>query len=179
MLLSLAALLLAPQAECTASDQDSWLTPIRAEPGEIRHIHAQRVFAVLDNKVAVAIAQVSRLPFVPLTDSEAQALTGIAATTPGVVASAIVKAPETALDDGFASAEEAAEQARALRGKLSPWLVRAVYPTPNSSASASWFGDTLSISAGGMGCALYARHPVVVWLEKMPHRISVEAMAIR
>lgn len=178
MLLTLAALLLAPQADCTARDSDSWLTPIAtSSDGAARKIHSQRVVAVTDDQVKTATAYLSVLPFKPLTDREAASFTGRADPGDAILEDAIEHAADSYESDGFASAEESIAEARALRGKLSPWLVRAVYPTPNAFVGASWFGTTLSVTAGGMGCAPFARHPVVIWLDKMPHRVEVTASA--
>jgi hypothetical protein len=60
---------------------------------------------------------------------------------------------------------------------LSPYLVRAVYPTPSPHLSATLNGGVLRVSASGLGCAPFVKHPVVIYLERAPETIEVTADA--
>lgn len=60
---------------------------------------------------------------------------------------------------------------------LSPYLVRAVYPTPSPQLSATLTGGVLRMSASGLGCAPFLKHPVVIYLERAPRTVEVTADA--
>jgi hypothetical protein len=60
---------------------------------------------------------------------------------------------------------------------LRPYLVRAVFPTANPSLDLRWDGVRLDVFAGGLGCAPYVKHPVVVFLERQPKHVFVMASA--
>jgi hypothetical protein len=60
---------------------------------------------------------------------------------------------------------------------LSPFLVRAVYPTASPVLSATLLDGVLRISAGGLGCSPFLKHPVVIYLERAPVTIEVSADA--
>jgi hypothetical protein len=63
--------------------------------------------------------------------------------------------------------------------RLRPYLVRAVFPSPNPSPmlGADWDGDDLYVFAGGLGCLNYTKHPIVVFLDRKPRRVFVTAMS--
>ena len=63
------------------------------------------------------------------------------------------------------------------RQSLRPFLVRAVYPTPHPTFDLGWDGTRLDVFAGGLGCAPYVKHPIIVFLERKPHRVFVMASA--
>lgn len=58
-----------------------------------------------------------------------------------------------------------------------PYLVRAVFPSPNAIVEASWFGDVLRVSAGALGCAPFLKHPVILLLNRVPVTVDVQASA--
>ncbi len=58
-----------------------------------------------------------------------------------------------------------------------PYLVRAVYPTAHPSISVGWHGNDLYVFAGGLGCAPYEEHPIIVYLDRSPARVFVSASA--
>jgi hypothetical protein len=59
-----------------------------------------------------------------------------------------------------------------------PSQVRAVYPGPNPRVVAIWIGrPRLVLSADGMGCARFVKHPLVLWLDRGPARLFVVAGA--
>jgi hypothetical protein len=61
--------------------------------------------------------------------------------------------------------------------RLKPYLVRAVFPSGNPMVGADWDGDDLYVFAGGLGCAAYKKHPVVMFLGRKPKRVFVRAMS--
>jgi len=58
-----------------------------------------------------------------------------------------------------------------------PYLARAVFPTPRPMVIVNWYGADLYVFAGGLGCAPYEKHPVVVFLDQRPERVFVSASA--
>lgn len=60
---------------------------------------------------------------------------------------------------------------------LHPYLARAVFPVPGASLDVRWDGFRLDVFAGGLGCAAYAKHPVIVFLERQPRNVIVIASA--
>ena len=81
------------------------------------------------------------------------------------------------LSDAEAARFSGKENATGLRHKLRPYLVRAVYPTGNPSLHVTWNGHRLDVFAGGLGCAPFAKHPIVVFLERRPRELFVMASA--
>lgn len=65
------------------------------------------------------------------------------------------------------------EQGRQLR----PYLVRAVFPTPSPKLDVRWSGSSLQVFAGGLGCAPFAKHPIIVFLHHQPTQVFVMASA--
>ena len=61
--------------------------------------------------------------------------------------------------------------------RLRPYLVRAVFPSPNPTVGVSWNGGNLFVFAGGLGCAPYVKHPIVVFLDRSPKQVFVRATA--
>lgn len=60
---------------------------------------------------------------------------------------------------------------------MRPYLVRAVFPSPNVRVSVERLGDDLNVFAGGLGCFPYKKRPVIVYLDRAPDRIFVSAAA--
>jgi len=58
-----------------------------------------------------------------------------------------------------------------------PYLIRAVYPTASPSISVGWHGNDLYVFAGGLGCAPYEQHPIIVYLDWPPASVFVSASA--
>jgi hypothetical protein len=56
-----------------------------------------------------------------------------------------------------------------------PYLVRAVFPTPNSNLELRWVGDDLHVEAAGLGCAPFSNRPIVVFLNRRPASVFVIA----
>jgi hypothetical protein len=62
--------------------------------------------------------------------------------------------------------------------KLEPHLVRAVFPTDRPKLGVSWDNNgNLFVFAGGLGCAPFSKHPIVIFLDREPQRIFVSASA--
>ncbi|HMN53108.1 MAG TPA: hypothetical protein PKC32_02825 [Sphingopyxis sp.] len=59
----------------------------------------------------------------------------------------------------------------------SAFLVRAVYPTRRPTLNVGWVGNDLHVFAGGLGCAPFTKHPLVVFLDHEPERVFVMASA--
>ena len=78
-----------------------------------------------------------------------------------------------------------AEEVRRFAGDLAPlrgtgatpYLIRAVYPTAHPSISVGWHGNDLYVFAGGLGCAPYVQHPIIVYLIRPPASVFVSASA--
>ena len=88
----------------------------------------------------------------------------------------------TALLATAGSVEITPQQARQFSGQSSlpggrPYLVRAVFPTPHPVVNVNWRGADLYVFAGGLGCAPYEKHPIVVFLDKQPIQVFVSATA--
>jgi len=66
---------------------------------------------------------------------------------------------------------------QASRSDATPYLVRAVFPTSRPNVSVSWHGPDLYVFAGGLGCAPYLKHPIVVFLDQRPVQVFVSASA--
>ena len=81
------------------------------------------------------------------------------------------------LSDAEARKFSGEENATGSRPKLRPYLVRAVYPTGNPTLHVAWNGHRLDVFAGGLGCAPFAKHPIVVFLERRPREVFVMASA--
>ena len=81
------------------------------------------------------------------------------------------------LSDAEARRFSGVENGTSSRPKLRPYLVRAVYPTGNPMLSVRWNGQRLDVFAGGLGCAPFAKHPIIVFLESPPREVFVMASA--
>lgn len=55
------------------------------------------------------------------------------------------------------------------------YLVRAVYPTPYSVVRVGWLMNDLHVFAGGLGCAPFEKHPIIVYLDRQPESVFVSA----
>lgn len=62
-------------------------------------------------------------------------------------------------------------------GHLRPYLVRAVFPTPAPTLKVSWSGNDLHVFAGGLGCFVFTKQPIVLFLDREPTSIYVMASA--
>jgi hypothetical protein len=58
---------------------------------------------------------------------------------------------------------------------LHPYLVRAVFPTPYSNLAVQWSGNDLHITAEGLGCLAYKKHPAILFLDRKPAAVFVSA----
>jgi hypothetical protein len=67
--------------------------------------------------------------------------------------------------------------ARISNHKLRAYLVRAVFPTPHPRFWVKWDGVRLDVFAGGLGCAPFTKHPIIVLLERRPREVYVGASA--
>lgn len=60
---------------------------------------------------------------------------------------------------------------------MRPYLVRAVFPSPNARVTVERLDDDLNVFAGGLGCFPYKKRPVIVYLDRAPDRVFVSAAA--
>jgi hypothetical protein len=60
---------------------------------------------------------------------------------------------------------------------LRPYLVRAVFPVLNPVLGVRVQGSALTVLAGGLGCAPFVKHPIIVYLEREPVDVFVIASA--
>ena len=60
---------------------------------------------------------------------------------------------------------------------LQPYLVRAVFPVSNPVLGVRVQGSALTVLAGGLGCASFVKHPIIVYLEREPVDVFVIASA--
>ena len=58
-----------------------------------------------------------------------------------------------------------------------PYLVRAVFPTPNPMLTVRWNGNDLHVHATGLGCSPFTNHPLLVFLDREPAHVFVTASA--
>lgn len=148
--LSLAGPLASPalaQSACNAPSRDEWLT---SPP-----------VGATEQVVPIAPFQLFQIPS-PMVD-EAIAMLVTAEFVP-LDRSDLVRLIG---DNGFPGVEM----------RLRPYLVRAVYPVANPQFLPAWRGNVLRIEAYGMGCAPFVKHPVVIYLDRVPARIEVRASA--
>lgn len=71
----------------------------------------------------------------------------------------------------------AGEPAQLRGSETTPYLVRAVFPPAHPSISVGWHGNDLYVFAGGLGCAPYVQHPIIVYLDRSPASVFVSASA--
>jgi hypothetical protein len=77
---------------------------------------------------------------------------------------------------GASEPSESIRYARTLYGKLKPYLVRGVAANPGKSVfSISWCNTDLCVGNGALGKVNYERKPLIVYLEKEPTALWVNA----
>lgn len=81
------------------------------------------------------------------------------------------------LDNAGVAALTGLQPGDAAQNGLKPFLVRAVYPVRQPRLELRWIGARLDVSASGLGCARFVKHPLVVWLEQLPYEVHVHASA--
>ena len=60
--------------------------------------------------------------------------------------------------------------------RLKPYLVRAVFPSGDPTTGLSWGPHSrLRVFAEGLGCNLYVKHPIIVFLDRRPKQVFVVA----
>jgi hypothetical protein len=65
----------------------------------------------------------------------------------------------------------AAAKLKPAGARLTPYLVRSVYPVPDSTVRVTWYGDYLEVFGIGEGCAPFTNTPVVVFLDRPPKQV--------
>jgi hypothetical protein len=176
--------------------RDSWYTDSDdATPGEWTEVHQPLILPVVHSKINSAVAMLETKSAIPLSLEQAQTLLDVKTLDPDALLEEAAKDADTnaeerekeSRDPFFANSvswmkEEAAKHrktaanARSLKGKLKPYLVRALYLNEGTGRFyASVKDSTLSVSHGSLGhfAVPMKRRPVVIFLEKAPTKVYV------
>jgi len=94
-----------------------------------------------------------------------------------VVDRAVADAEAESRLPGAPKPSESIGYAQTLYGKLKPYLVRGVAANSNSVFSISWCGTDLCVGNGALGKVNYERKPLIVYLEKEPTALWVNAVS--
>jgi hypothetical protein len=84
---------------------------------------------------------------------------------------ATVEAAALSLADAARFTGVAPAKLKPARAALTPYLVRSVYPVPESTVRVTWYGDYLEVFGIGEGCAPFTNTPVVVFLDRAPKQV--------
>lgn len=173
-----------PMREVSATDNaemnaaKEWLNPwLEGSKKKPQIIQRSRIFVVPVTERSQAIALLRSDSVVPLNDEQASRLLGRRAPTGDeVVDSTISNAQPESKMPGSLSVTENVKYAQTLYGKLKPYLVRAVAANEGRRMFfASWYDDDLSVFNGSFGGFHYVREPLIIYLEKQPQKVWVDA----
>jgi hypothetical protein len=156
-----------------------WLKPWG--PGQnVQHQHVQRarVFKVPQKDLrdeALSLLEVQSA--VPLTSLQAaHFLGGTAPSGNEVVNRSIADAGAESRIPGNPSVDASVTYASTLIGRLNPYLVRAVAANPGNFVFVVGFcGNDLCVFGGSLGEYNFAREPLVVYLERQPVDVWIDA----
>ena len=70
----------------------------------------------------------------------------------------------------------AADKLKLKKSRLKPYLIRAVFPSPNpEDLGVRWRGETLYVRASSYSCTRFTNHPIIVFLQRRPKAVKVKA----
>jgi hypothetical protein len=177
--------------------RDSWYTDSDdATPGEWTEVHPPLILPVVHSKINSAVAMLETKSVIPLSLEQAQTLLDEKSLDADALLEQAAKeadaeaerrekeskepsfAKETAarFKELAAQHRQTAANARSLKGKLKPYLVRALYLNEGTGHFyASVKDSTLSVYHGSLGhqAVPMKRRPLVIFLEKEPTKVLV------
>jgi hypothetical protein len=156
----------------------SWLNPWTFEVNkQFQIVEEARIFVVPPTMRNEAIALLASGPVASLTDEQASRLLGVRAPTGDQIVDATISDAQTESKiSGRPPSAEIAYHAHTLYGKLRPYLVRAVAANAGGRIFfASWQENDLCVLNGSLGGFHYIRMPLIVYLERQPKRVWIEA----
>jgi hypothetical protein len=180
-----------------ATNRDSWYAESAdATPGEWSEVHRPLILPVAHDKIDSAVSMLETKSAIPLSLQQTQTLLDVKSLDPDALleeaakdADAEAEKREKESQEPFFAGETAARfkelaaqhrqtaaKARALKGKVKPYLVRALYLNEGTGQfSASFKDSTLSVFHGSLGhhAVPMKRRPLVIFLEKAPTRVYV------
>lgn len=170
-----------PMIRCTGPADNPWLTRQPASASSAILIDAPRVFPLPPGRIEEAVGRLVEESFVALDDGEVAHFLGAAPDTNAMADRLVARAPVHAGSGPPPSLNGVnidwnGTYAKSLRGRLRPYLVRGVLSV--LPPVAQWRGEVLSILSGGIGCGAFTKLPMIVYLEKQPAAVTVEASAI-
>lgn len=145
-------------------------------------VERARIYVVPDSMREEAIVQLQMQPAVLLDDNElthyldSQTLSGDEILEKAIADPSV----ETRREPGDLAASFDVAYLKTLRGRLRPYLVRAVVANKgNYTFRVAWYGNALGISSGSLGVISYYRKPLIVFLEAMPENVWINAIATK
>ena len=143
-------------------------------------VERARVFVVPDSKRDEAIKQLQDQSAVLLSDEELKRYLGSQAPTGDEVLDKAIADPsvETGSMPGDLAASDDVLYLKTLRGKLQPYLVRAVVANNgNYTFRVGWYGNDLGVASASLGQLNFYRRPLIVFLEAKPENVLASAIA--
>jgi hypothetical protein len=167
-----------------AIDAGRWLNPwddsrLRQKPQTIQQ---ERIFVVPDRFRGEAIALLESQPAVAISQEEYSHLLGVQHPPFGdeIVDEIIKNAERETKIPGGLAADENITYARALYGKLRPYLVRAVAANSGGKEfGAAFLGTQLYVMNFSLGEFHYERKPVIIFLENRPEAVWIVARSAK
>jgi hypothetical protein len=184
-ILILSSLFLSAQRVQTSVSSESkaaklWLKPSGPSQNvQYQHVQRARVFSVKWELRDDAFGLLETRSVVPLAIAQAaHLLGGNAPSGDEVVNATIADAEAESRIAGNPPATASVTYAQTLFGRMSPYLVRAVAANPGNFAFTVGFcGNDLCVFGGSLGPINYAREPLVVYLERQPGDVWIEAQS--
>jgi hypothetical protein len=193
--LAVPSLLLAQ--EPAATNRNSWLTTSVQPPPRDHEIHRERILPVPSGHAKDAVAMLQAKSSVPLSLPEAAKLLEVASIDPDALLEQAAQKEDAEADkrervskDPFFAGDTAekmkqwakehrqtAAQARSLKGKTKPYLVRGLVLSEGTGSFSACLKDpTLWVYHGCLGrhAVPMKRQPVVVFLEQEPKTVYVD-----
>lgn len=146
------------QPACEASAYSPWLVQTGYRDKIQKPVPLWMVFAVRAERRASAIDRLRDTPTREINRREAERLSG----------DPVLK---------FAHPRLPQYSPAALKKRLRPYLVRAVYPVAHPRVEVGWAGTRLIVRTTGMGCVPFTEQPLVIWLRATPRTVVTWASA--
>ncbi|WP_186728728.1 hypothetical protein [Sphingomonas panacisoli] len=149
------------QYRCNAPTYASWTTKFGPRPETV--VPGSLIYSVKPKRRADAIAMLTRKSAVALDITQAKAMAGFLATVENLGQPPAVYTPFGRDPND--------------RVERKPYLVRAVFPGKAPSIAVGWNKDTLIVSAETLGCQPFFNEPLIMWLDREPAAVAVNAGA--
>jgi hypothetical protein len=159
----------------------TWMSqhPPSHNEAQAKRIQRARIIVVPPQRLAEAISLLDTVSLVPLDATKVEhLLDGHVPTEDEVIANVIADADSEARMFMGTPPEESIAYARTLKGKLQPYLVRAVAVNLGTgSFDVRLAGEELSVFHGSLGSGNFRKTPIVIFLERQPTNVWVNAGA--